>query len=142
MKAKIETQIDIKSTPEKVWEVLIQTSRYPSWNPFVKSLSGTLKVGERIRIQLPGMRFKPVVTGLEVNKRFSWLGKLFITGIFDGHHQFELKDNGDFTTLIHKEDFKGILVKWFMKNKLEETRIQFEQMNLALKRRVERDADF
>lgn len=137
MKANITTQIQIKGTSAEVWNVLMKAENYPLWNPFIKRLSGDLKVGNKIRIQLPGMSFKPIVKEFKENKKFSWLGKLMFRGIFDGHHQFELVDNGETTTFIHKEDFNGWLVKWFMKNKYEETKRGFEQMNIALKKQVE-----
>lgn len=137
MKATIETQIDIQANPQEVWKVLMDTAQYPQWNPFVKKLNGIVKVGEKIKIQLPGMRFKPIVQEVTINRKFSWIGKLGIKGIFDGHHQFELLDNGTSTKFIHKEEFNGWLVKWFMKNKSEETKKGFEEMNLALKNRVE-----
>lgn len=140
MKAKIETQIEISGTPQQAWNVLMDVEKYPQWNPFVKSLTGTLEVGRKIQIKLPGMSFKPIVQEMIENKKFSWLGKLGIKGVFDGYHQFELIDQGTSTLFIHKEEFNGWLVKWFMKNKAEETKRGFEEMNEALKRRVENAA--
>ncbi|MCB9195421.1 MAG: SRPBCC domain-containing protein [Flavobacteriales bacterium] len=137
MRAVIETKIEIKATPDEVWKVLMNTSEYKNWNPFVKRLTGELLVGQKIKIQLPGMKFKPVVQEIDTNRKFSWLGKLGVKGLFDGHHQFVLIDEGSYTTFIHKEDFNGLLVKWFMKNKAEETKAGFDAMNIALKNRVE-----
>lgn len=81
------------------------------------------------------MKFRPTVISLERNKKFSWSGKLGIKGIFDGYHQFELIEQGVTTLFVHKEDFSGLLVKWFMKNKADETKHGFEAMNEALKKK-------
>lgn len=137
MKAEIKTQIQINATYQEVWAVLAKTEDYPNWNPFLKSLTGNLIAGEKIKIRLLGMSFKPVVQEVRIGKKFSWLGKLGFKGIFDGYHQFELKPNNEGTLFVHKESFSGFLTKWFMKNKSEETKKGFEEMNLALKNRVE-----
>lgn len=137
MKAAIETRIDIHAKPEEVWEVLMNTSEYPEWNPFIKEMTGVVEVGQKLKVKLLGMTFKPIVQKVEVNRKFAWLGKLGIKGVFDGHHQFELIPTAEGTTFIHKEDFKGWLTKWFMRKKAEETQSGFEEMNQALKKRVE-----
>lgn len=136
MKAIISTQVEIKARPEKVLQIFMDTDKFPDWNPFIQKLSGPVRVGEKIKVKLPGMSFKPVVMTLEKNKSFSWLVKLGIKGVFDGHHQFEFIDNGESTVFVHKEEFNGILVKWFMKNKSEEIKRGYEAMNEALKNEV------
>ncbi|CAG5080682.1 SRPBCC domain-containing protein [Parvicella tangerina] len=137
MKAEILTEIQINASPERVWEILTKTEDYPNWNPFVKSVTGQLKKGEKITVKLLGMTFKPVVQEVNVNQSFSWIGKLGVKGIFDGHHQFELAPNNAGTLFIHKEYFNGLLTKWFMRKKADETKAAFEAMNNALKLRAE-----
>ena len=139
MAKEIKTTILIQATPTAVWTVLTHFETYPKWNPFIKSISGDLKVGNKItaRIEPPGakgMTFKPTILALETNKKFTWLGHLWFTGLFDGEHSFELIDNGNgTTTFIQSERFKGILVPLF-KKMLDVNTIQgFEAMNRALK---------
>ena len=84
------------------------------------------------------MDFKPTILALEENKELRWLGKLGLSGVFDGEHKFLLIDNGDgTTTLEHSEKFKGILVPFFKKKLNTDTKAGFEEMNLKLKERVE-----
>lgn len=141
MKKHIETRIQIQASSTQVWKVLTDFESHSKWNPFIKQLKGKLAVGETLDvfIQAPGskgMQFKPTVMELEVNKRFVWLGKLFIKGLFDGRHYFQLMDNGDgSTTLIHGEDFSGILVRFV---NLDGTKVGFEAMNNELKKVVEK----
>lgn len=141
---KISTSIVIKASPEKVWAVLMDFERYPTWNPFIKSISGQAVLGKQIvaRIEPPkatGMTFKPNVVALVAQKEFAWLGHLFFAGLFDGLHRFELIDNKNGTiTFVQSEDFSGILVPLFAKMLDNQTVNGFNLMNEALKERCEK----
>lgn len=138
MATRISTSINIQGTPEQVWNVLTDFEKYPEWNPFVKKLTGEVAVGNQIEIALPGMNFKPTVLVFETAKELRWIGKLFFKGVFDGEHFFKLSDNGDGTTnLEHGEKFSGFLIPIFKGKMLEQTKAGFEEMNRALKARVE-----
>lgn len=138
MKTSIETQIHINAKPESVWAILSNFEKYPDWNPFVKSLTGKVAVGERIRVVLPDMTFRPTVLKFDENTELRWLGKLLIKGVFDGEHYFKLTSNSNgTTTLTHGENFSGILVDLFRKKLETDTKSGFKMMNEALKNRVE-----
>lgn len=143
-KKEIKTEILINASPEKVWAILTNFENYPQWNPFIKSIQGNPIVGEKIiaRIEPPeanGMTFKPKVLVFEENKKFSWLGHLLFTGLFDGEHIFELIDNGNgTTTFIQREKFKGILVPLFKKQLDNNTTQGFNEMNQKLKELAEK----
>jgi hypothetical protein len=143
MRHQLHTEITIDAPAEVVWDVLIDLGRYTDWNPFIVAASGRPELGERLtnRIHPPGgrkMTFRPTVTELEHGQIFEWLGRLGLPGIFDGRHRFELRPNEDgTTTLIHGEQFNGLLVR-FMKKSLDTgTMAGFEAMNVALKDRAE-----
>lgn len=135
----LRTEVTIRSTPQKIWSILTDFDSYPHWNPFVTSLTGDVKTGNKIavRIEPPGAsvnNFKPTVTGFEPNKKLSWLGIFLFRGFFDGEHKFELIDNGNgTTTFVQSEHFTGILVPLFKKMLNDNTRRGFEAMNLKLK---------
>lgn len=140
MTKEIKTSITINASREKIWKILTDFEKYPEWNSFVKSVSGEVKVGNRIQVKLPGMTFKPVVLTFNENREFKWIGHLWFKGLFDGEHRFYLTDNGDGTTNFeHSEKFSGILVKLFSKSLDKNTKIGFEQMNIDLKFRAEKD---
>ncbi len=66
MALEIKTQIIIFAKPEKVWEVFASYEDYPNWNPFIKSIVGSVRVGEKIKVEISppegkGMTFKPKV---------------------------------------------------------------------------------
>jgi len=143
MAKEIKTEILINATPEKVWSILTNFDDYPNWNPFIKSIKGNVKVGNKIkaRIEPPeskGMTFKPKILTFETNKELSWVGHLLFTRLFDGEHKFELIDNGNGTTkFIQSEKFKGILVPLFKKQLDSNTKKGFEEMNKKLKELAE-----
>ncbi|WP_070138460.1 SRPBCC domain-containing protein [Crocinitomix algicola] len=138
MKLSIETKININAQPEQVWKVFSDFKSYPDWNPFISKLEGKVIVNQHIFVKLPGMNFKPKVERFDPLENLTWKGKLFIKGLFDGRHYFQLipEANGT-TTFIHGEDFSGILVFLFKKNLLTEIKDGFNNMNKALKERVE-----
>ena len=138
MKKEITTEVQIAGTSSQVWEVLTDFDSYSEWNPFIKSITGEMKVGNIIKAELGGMTFKPEVLVYEKNKEFKWIGKLLFKGLFDGEHRFQLMDNSDgTTTFIQSEKFSGLLVRLFAKKLDRETKGDFVAMNEALKKRVE-----
>ncbi len=143
MSKEIKTEILINATAEKVWSILTDFDKYPDWNPFIKSITGKVLVGNKItaRLEPPeakGMTFKPKVLIFEKNKEFRWIGHLMFPGLFDGEHKFELIDNGNgTTTFIQSEMFGGILVPLFKKMLDENTFNGFKLMNEKLKELAE-----
>lgn len=139
----VYSEINIKASPEKVWQEFTNFESYSNWNPFIKSLKGKPAPNNTIEVFLnppgqKGMLFKPKVLVFEPNIQFRWIGKLFIGGLFDGEHAFILQGNNDgSTTFIQFERFRGILVP-FVKKMLEGNTLNgFNQMNEALKMRCE-----
>ncbi len=108
---------------------------------FIHRLKGNLVVGETLEVFLgeppnKGMTFRPKVLEATPNRTFRWLGHLFINGIFDGEHIFEIEPLGENRVrFIHREKFGGILVPVF---NFDSTRRGFEAMNRALKERAEK----
>ncbi len=140
---ELSTSIEIESSPEAVWEILMDFEAYPEWNPFVTMISGRPVAGERLDVTLqnPGgkkMDVSPTVTAAETNIQFSWLGRLGVKGLFDGHHHFRIEPLTDGSVrFTQSEEFSGILVPALWKMLDTKTRAGFETMNAALKERAE-----
>lgn len=86
------------------------------------------------------MTFKPTVLAAEPGKELRWLGRFLVPGLFDGEHSFHLEElpHGR-TRFTQAERFAGLLVG-LSRGTLAKTRDGFEQMNVALKQRVEEAA--
>ncbi|MEA2859981.1 MAG: hypothetical protein QOC72_2020 [Methylobacteriaceae bacterium] len=139
---RIETSIEIEASPKKVWSILTDFAGMASWNPFIKSISGTLAPGSTLAVHIAppgksGMRFKPTVLAVKPERELRWRGQLLLPGIFDGEHYFLLEPIGsDRARLTHGEKFSGILVGLFG-GTLSATEDGFKAMNVALKQRAE-----
>ncbi|MEA2024854.1 MAG: SRPBCC domain-containing protein [Actinomycetota bacterium] len=140
---ELTTSIVIDSSPEAVWDTLMDFESYSEWNPFVTEISGHAAPGETLNVTLhnPGgktMELSPEVTSTEEAREFAWLGKLGIKGIFDGHHRFQIESAGNGSVrFTQTEEFSGILVPVLWRMLDTKTRAGFEAMNAALKDRAE-----
>jgi hypothetical protein len=140
---QIEASIDIDAPPAAVWRVFADFARYPDWNPFVRSLEGEVRVGERLRVRLqpPGQRgvtMRPTVRAYTPQRELRWLGRVGLPRIFDGEHRFTLEpiDGGRRTRFTQSEEFRGVLVP-FLGSMLRTTETSFGSMNEALRDQTE-----
>jgi hypothetical protein len=144
---ELRTEIEIAAPAARVWAILTDFAAYPTWNPFIVSLEGTLAANAVLvaRMRPPGsaraMTFKPRVCAHEPGKRFAWLGSLPIPGLFAGEHSFELTALApDRVRLAHGETFRGLLIPLLRKTLDGPTRAGFIAMNEAVKQRAEASA--
>jgi len=142
---ELKTMIEIEALPSKVWEVLIDFNHHPDWNPFAVSISGKLAVGEKVRMKLNrprplGMVFFPVVTRVEKDKGFRFLGQFVIPSLFSGEHIFELEATGENSThFIHREEFHGLIPEILGQRLDKMARGNYEAFNRAIKQYVEQN---
>jgi hypothetical protein len=133
----------IMVSPPVVWDILMDFKSYGKWNPFIYSIEGIPKPGENIVVTFrnddgsPGRKFMPEVIKVRKDEEFRWKGRLFMPGIFDGEHSFELIGNGNTTILVHAEKFQGILVPFL--SRMLDTKVLdgFQSMNLKIKELAE-----
>lgn len=147
MKKELYTEIEINASPGKVWRILTDFEAYPNWNPFIKKIKGSLAVGEKLEVFIQpsgakGMTFKPTLLTVEKEKELRWLGKLFVSGLFDGEHFFKIEAlSENKVKFIHGEIFKGLLVGFLAKSLDTDTLRGFREMNEALKNLAENQSD-
>ena len=138
----VSSSIEIAAPPEKMWRVLTDFASYPQWNPFIQSISGSLAIGERLRVCIkpPGgkaMTFRPTVLMVEDNRKLRWKGRLLFPGIFDGEHHFELVPTPSGSSFSQEEKFSGVLVRMMGAAIFQRTQRGFAEMNKALKQKAE-----
>ena len=136
-----ETVID--AAQDEVWAVLEDFAAYPSWNPFIRQITGRLEAGDRLEVELspPGgraMTMRPIVREVQPGRAFRWLGSVGVPGLFDGEHSFQVEPLGvGQVRFVQSERFSGILSPLVMAFTGRSTRQGFEAMNQALKERAE-----
>lgn len=138
----LDTGTVIEASAERVWQVLVDFEAYPTWNPFVRRLSGEVRQGARLEVTVqPAGRgefsFRPTLVAVEPQRELRWLGRVIIPGLFDGEHGFTIERLGpDRVRLRHREVMSGILVP-LMGGMLRDAERGFHLMNRALKARAE-----
>ena len=58
--ATVSNEVVIDATPEQVWNVLIETEKYPEWNPVMTKVSGRHEIGKELVFTIAGMGDKPI----------------------------------------------------------------------------------
>lgn len=140
---EIQTEVSINASNEAVWQVLQNFDNYEQWNPFIREISGDLKEGDQLIVNIDNgasgkMTFKPTIKRMEVASELRWVGHLGFPGLFDGEHYFKLEqsETGG-ARLIHGETFSGVLTPLLFPLIKQDTTLGFEKMNAALKKMVE-----
>jgi hypothetical protein len=140
---EIRSEIQMEATPDQVWQVLSDFGAYQEWNPAFVSVEGVAEEGTKldIRFKLKGdrsIRMRPTVLVVEPGRELRWLGRLFVPGLFDGEHRFEIHEEAPGRVrFVQAERFRGLLVP-FLKRLIEvDTVAMFERVNAALVERVE-----
>jgi hypothetical protein len=140
---EIKTEIEIESTPERIWAILTDLPAYSKWNPFIRSAEGVVEKGQRLEVLIQpvgakAMIFRPTVLEAIPSHEFRWLGHFLIPGIFDGEHYFQIVAiDSNRVRFIHGEKFSGLLVGFAMSNLEGATKNGFKAMNEALKLQAE-----
>ncbi len=140
---EIRTEIDIKASPEKAWEVLTDFNTYPQWNPFIRQISGDPTVGTKLKIQLytssgKSRTYQPTVTKVEPHRELRWIGKSIIPGIFNGERIFTIEPlQTNNIHFVHMEIFTGLGVALIGSRLDKDVYQSFVKMNDAFKEKVE-----
>jgi hypothetical protein len=140
--AELYSSIRIRAAPGRIWEILTDFQKYPEWNPFIRTIGGDPAEGAEISADLrpqggTGMTIHPVITKVVPGQELRWVGRLFVRGLFDGEHIFEiLPSDADSCLFVQHEYFSGILIPLLENMLKNETARGFDGMNKALKARA------
>ncbi len=141
---EVRASVEINAPASRVWKILTDFPRYREWNPFVRWIKGKPKKGERIQVRVQpsgyrGMAFNATISKAEKNKELRWIGHLFIPGLIDGEHVFQIMAiNKRKVKFIQSEVFTGLLSPLLKLKMYDKTILGFNEMNLALKNLAER----
>lgn len=140
---ELVSEIEIRADPGRVWAVLTAFPEYPSWNPFIRQIAGSLAVGGTITAILKppgtfGMTIHPVLLSVDPGRELRWAGRLTLSGMFEAEHSFEIRHLSDQSSiLVQRERFSGLLLPFFELTLKDATARGFAAMNAALKERAE-----
>jgi hypothetical protein len=143
---ELRTEIEINTSPERVWKILTDFNKYEQWNPFIHKIIGQPKEGAKIEIHIetPGgknRKYGPTLTKVDEGRELRWLGKSSLPWFLNGEHIFAIeKLDSQRVRFIQREVFDGLLTLLFGKSLDTDVRQGLEEMNRALKERAERTA--
>jgi hypothetical protein len=139
----IRSAIEIRAPIETVWGVLTDFAAYPDWNPHIRRVLGTVAQGSRLAIHTrpPGGRtivMRPRVTKWAPPTELRWRATFLNGRLFAGEHGFRLEPTGaSRVRFVQDETFSGLLVPLYARLRLPRTRRGFDEVNQALRSRVE-----
>src|SRR5262245_26437937 len=94
---EFKASITINASPEKIWAILIDGSKYPEWCPSGYKIEGRIALGETAKAYTklsPGRAFPAKVTVFEPGRKMVWSGGMPL-GLFKGVRTFTLTPNED-----------------------------------------------
>jgi hypothetical protein len=142
---EIVTEIEINAPPSRVWQVLTDFEKYPTWNPFIKKITGVAARNEKLEVHMPDpgggtMIFTPTILVAERDRELRWLGKSE-GDLVNGEHHFliePIENNNNKVHFTQSEKFSGSMVPSLEGWLDTAVKHNFEDMNRALKQVAEK----
>ena len=106
---EFEASATIDAPAQVIWGVLLDTPRWPEWDPFCVEIEGTVELGAKLKAWSkldPKRGFCVKVTELTPNRKMVWSGGMPL-GLFKGVRSYTLTPEGDRTGFTPHEVFSG-----------------------------------
>ncbi len=128
-------EVYIPAPPEEIWQVLMDTAKYPEWNPTFVQVQGSYEEGAKVinTVNSPHgpMIINAVIQAFVPNTELRQSGGP--PGIITFDHRWLLKPDKDGTCVIQHEVDRGLYL-WFWNS--EWVQPAYERASAALKERV------
>jgi hypothetical protein len=141
-------RVSIAAAPGRVWALLTDAARFPSWNTAVTSIEGEIALGQRLTVRVPlapGRAFRPRViafappaasSSAASGSAASMVWSDGMAPMFKGTRTFTLEADGAGTAFTMVEEFKGVMLP-MIKGSLPDFRAAFDEYAACLKRAAE-----
>lgn len=139
----IERSVEIRATPEVVFDVLTVMRDWPAWSTMLVGVDrGPLSLGSRLSLGLrtaeASYDFTAVVTDFRRGVAFEWLSRTGVEGIFDGRHRFEITAVPGGARLRNVERYSGLLAPILRRTaSMKAAPLGFDAMNREIAARAE-----
>lgn len=139
MPRRHRADVTIDASPTAVWDILVDTARWPEWDPTCERIDGTPAKGAKVTAYTklaPGRGFGVKVRDFEAPSLMTWTGGSPLGIMFSGVRTFTLTPTGDQTHFAIQEVFSGLMLPLISKSipNLDEP---FRQFCDGLKQRAE-----
>lgn len=132
----------INAAPQVIWDVITDATSYPTWNPAVLGIEGTIAEGQKIKLRSivnPDREFKLNVSDVEAPRRMVWSDGMPL-GLFIGVRTFRVEPNGDGTTDFAMEEVYSGLMAPLITKSIPDMSDSFEKFGNGVKAEAERRA--
>ena len=134
-----EASSKINASPQKVWQVLTDGERFPTWDSGIERFEGKIAPGATVKLYVkvnPGRAFPLKVTELTANRRMVFSGGMPL-GLFKGVRTYTLGPDAAGGTDFHmREEYTGPLLGMMWKS-IPDLRPSFQQFADGLKKKAE-----
>lgn len=130
----------IAAPVERVWGLLTDATRWPSWTATVSQLDGDVAVGRKLAVRVPisERTFTPKVAELDPNRRMVWSDGM--APMFRGVRTYTLAPRADGgTDFSMVEVFAGVMLP-LIRRSLPDFREPFDRFAADLKQAAESGA--
>jgi len=137
---EIRTEIALEASAERVWELLVDCSLYPQWNPLFHQATGQKNAGGQLEliVNLPEISpfvVRPKLLAVEPQTSYCWRYTWFFAGLLTWKYSAALESLAPHRLkFIQSSAFGGILGPLFDLSLRASVSHGLEQMNKAIKR--------
>jgi len=136
----IRSEIRISAPDDVVWKALLASNAIP---PEIGDAVHEMRIGQPFRVLMSSegrnMALRVTLFAATPFRHIRWKGCLWIPGLFDGEHSFEIiEESRECSRLTQHEKFSGILVP-FLSLTIDQTKEKFEEVNAAVKSLAEQE---
>ena len=131
------TTTTIRSTPERVWQALVDTAQWPELDSSIERVDGIPALGATVTVHAKAGRAFPLkVVDFVPNQQMVLTGGMPL-GLFKGQRTYTLTSAGDGTvTFEMREVFSGLLAPLITKS-IPDMQPSFDEFAANLKKRSE-----
>ncbi len=129
----------INATPEAIWEILTDISRWTEWNTTVDKVEGEVALGEKVTVYAkasPGRAFPVKVSVLEPPRKMVWTGGMPL-GLFKGERTYTLEPKSDGSVAVTTSEVFSGLISPLITRSMPDMQPSFDEFVVALKKRSE-----
>jgi len=138
---RFATRATIRATPERVWTLLTDVHRWPTWNTTVDSVEGAVALGQKVTVRVkaaPGKAFPVKVAALEPPRRMVWRGGLPIGLLFKGERTYLLTPRGGGEVEFSMEEVFDGLLSGVIARSIPDMQPAFDEFAACLKAAAEK----
>jgi hypothetical protein len=134
-----EAESLVDASPETIWAILTEASKYANWDSGVERVEGNIASGETISVYSkisPGRAFPVKVIEFLPGQKMVWSGGMPM-GLFKGVRTFTLSPDGKgLTKFKMREEFSGLMLPLIW-GSMPDLGPSFKQFAAGLKSRAE-----